>query len=524
MNNNHVFRGFEKQMSLANGWLRSRVFEVGGYAPEVLADRLMQRLVEISLRPYAQIIDASRSATGASFPAPGTQIECGPAIIEIGSGRITWTLKQRLSLQLEFVLHWTYCVVAMLFPTMANSGRGPATLVYGIGDATIFQGNSDEEFVKYCRAGPLAPLRDGTRFLLLSTSQNESSATSRFTCARHPLVRLLREARLGVGGRLRLLAKHALLFLRYEWAVFRLSELSLLGKDFAYCSISSELDKRGLIESIILTCSNCGSQPLWLRALSQAEVHMVWYSQNSKPPSYVSDDLTSDYPNYRWIRTGTHWVWTHGFAAFLRGLGLDGTIEVVGPIVWQLPDFEQQPENAIEIAVFDVSPFSPDVAMQYGEISHYNDPKHMEAFLRDVLSLKREIERTFGKPVVFRLKTKRGYQAAYDKAYFALIERLDGAGAISLEHHTANIFGMISKSHLVIAYPFTSPAYIADALRVPSLYYDPTETISSQIFADPPSLMEFVAGRDGLLRATLLALSGVLTARSERSGSRPAPA
>ena len=66
-----------------------------------------------------------------------------------------------------------------------------------------------------------------------------------------------------------------------------------------------------------------------------------------------------------------------------------------------------------------------------------------------------------------------------------------------------NIYSLISSSDLVIAYPFTSPLYIADQLNVPSIYYDPTNSIRNHNFSNDESLITF-ANNKKLLEKKML--------------------
>ena len=512
INSNHSNLAFDREIDNARAWLQARIFDACGYPSGVLCDRLMQRLVQISRYPYALAVSVLCKAGGNCFPVPvpGAQIDCGRASMEMGSGKITVTARQLLANQRDFFLRWAYCLSAIVFVKKAGKNdHRPAVLVSGIGEESLFIDKDDLRFVNYCRSGPIVPLRDGKRFLVQSASRHASSCPSDFNYCRSPLIELLREAQLGFSGRLRLAVSHLILFFAYVSAVFRLRQLSLLGGDFAYCSIATELDRRGLIESIVVTISSIASQPLWARNLQRANVHMAWYAQNFKPIVHSADGLESDIPTLRWMRVDTHWVWTHALARYLRSLGQDKAIEVVGPILWYLPEMSTPAKSAIEILVLDNSPFDDETALRNGEIVNYNHPDNLFSFVRDVTALKPELEKTFRLRVSFRWKTARGYRPGYDKAYFDHLEALNSRGSISLEHYSANMYSLISSSHLVIVYPFSSPAYVADFLHVPSIYYDPTNSVSRHDFGDAPSLISFANTPDKLLSAAISALTGV---------------
>ncbi len=509
INLNHNYLAFDRQINSSKAWLKAKVFDACGYSSGVLLDRLMQRLVEISLFPYSLAVSILWKTTSIYSPTPGTQINCCRASMEIGSGKITVTTKQLLANQLDFLVRWAFCLLAILFVKKTSKNNLPAVLVFGVGEEALFADNNDERFVNYCRLGPVEPLRKGNRFFVQSPLKNASSDPFKFVYCRRPLISLLCETEMGFFGRLRLLIDHIILFFAYQHAVFRLPQLALLGGEIAYSRVSFELDRLGLIDSVVLTCSSSTSQPLWVRALRRAKVHMIWYAQNHRPIAYAADNLVSDVPSLRWIRVDTHWVWTHAFAEYLRTRCRDQeAIKVVGPIIWYMPEVTQRAKSSIEIVVFDLSPYHDDIALTYGEISNYNHPDNLFSFVQDITSLKSIIENVFHLPVACRLKTKRGYQATYDRAYFEYLEKLDSLGSISLEHHSTNIYSLISRSHLVIAYPFTSPAYAAEFLGVPSIYYDPTNSISRQDFSDS-KLVHFANCPEDLLNVAISALSKV---------------
>ena len=83
---------------------------------------------------------------------------------------------------------------------------------------------------------------------------------------------------------------------------------------------------------------------------------MVWYAQNWKQICYAPDKLTSNRPNLRWIRSDVHWVWTHTFANYLSSLGLGSNFEVVGPIMWYMPEVNTPDPKIPRIVIFDNFP------------------------------------------------------------------------------------------------------------------------------------------------------------------------
>lgn len=517
-NSNHSNLAFDREIDNSKAWLESKITDACGHSSGVLLDCLMQRIVEISHCPYTTAASLLCKTTDNCIPASGTKINCVSAYMETGSGRITVTPQQWLTNQFGFFLHWAYCLIAILTIKKASKNDQPATLIFDIGEESLFKDGNDEQFVNYCRRGPITPLREGKRLIVQSVSKNAAlSCNPDFTYSRKPLIHLLHETNLGFFGRSRLLMNHLISFFAYMSTTFRLPQLSLLGRDIAYSSIFFELNRRRLIESVVLTIGSYQSQPLWFRELQRSEVHMVWYSQNAEPIIFASDNVASYTPNYRWIRAGVHWVWTNSFAEYIRAFTCDAAIKVVGPIVWYMPEANLPAKNVLQITIIDIPPFEDGIAMLYGIFPNYYHPKNLFLFIEDIISLRPELEKAFHLPVNFVLKPKRAYNtltingyAAEDRGYFDYIEELASEKLISLERPSKNLYSMVSESHLVIVYPFSSPAYLAEYLKVPSIYYDPTKTIKRHDFGDSQSLINFANCPDDLLKVAIAALSSVL--------------
>jgi len=503
LNNNHSNNAFQKELQYCKQWLATRIQDTLGFSRDVVIDRLLQRVTELAIKPYVSTIVACCNHGAMKLPVKGRIMNCDRVMFKLGSGKIYLTPKQWLVNQIEFVGHWMFCLFSILNVKNIRDNEQPVVLVYGIGDETIFSGNNDSQFVEYCRSGPIEPLNKGRNYFIETSSKCISTADPEFKYCTRPLINLLRNSRLGIVARLRLLVSHFWLLFTYLHETIKFPQLSLIGKDIAYCRISSVLDKRCQIDSIVLTCSQYLRQPIWLRSLANAEVHMIWYAQSWKPTIYASDKIESDVPSLQWIRVDTHWVWTNAFSDYLKSLGISEKVEVVGPIVWYLPKLKKPTDTGIQIAIFDVSPFSNDVALEFGQVTNYHHPDNLFAFINDILYARERIQKSLNIPIKLLLKTKRGYKSVYDKMYFDYLDKLSASGEITLMDPGENMYSLISSSHLVFAYPFTSPAYIADSLKVPSIIYDPTNEIVRHDYGDSESLINFAGGREALISVAI---------------------
>jgi hypothetical protein len=508
ISSNRCNQAFSQEVDNCQNWLCGRLFAACGHSSGVLLDRLVQLVADMGHYPYALAVTKLNNSGSNCFPLQGTKIDCSRLFMEIGSGRVTVTLKQWIVNQLQFVLHWGYCFIAILAVKNTDSKKLSATLVFGVGKENLFYDGNDERFISFCRLGPIAPLRNGKRLIIQYYGKKIFSSQPTCIYSRNPLITLLREANMGYVGRCRLIINHIILFFAYTFATIRVPQLSLIGKEFPYGNIASELDRREFIDAIVITCSAYKSQPLWLRGLTKSQVHMVWYAQNWLPLAYSFDNVVADLPQLRWIKTDIHWVWTHAFARYLKMLGHDKAIEVVGPIVWYLPQLLNPVRDAIEIIIFD-TPALTDEAMlrDGGEVSNYYYYDNLRAFIQDVTSLKLVIEKTFCLPVFLRLKTKRDYRSVYDKRYYDYIKMQSTLEVFVLEPLSVNIYECVSRSHLAIAYPFSSAGYIAEAIGTPAIFYDPTRSVLRQDFCDSDSSIGFANCREDLVRDVISVLS-----------------
>jgi hypothetical protein len=501
----HAYVAYEREIDAVSKGLKSSIGEGSGYSASLLHARLMQRLVELTLGPYATLLASRRRVGLPPIPVAGTVVDCGEISLTIGTGLIFLSWRQTAKGCMEFFAHWAFVLVSILAGLRPGGERRSATLVFGVGQESILFDGSDTRFTSYCRSGPIVPLRVGSRFLIESAAVNGVVDDADFCYVRRPLISLLREARIGAWGRLSLLARHVMLPIDFVGSVFRDPMLALLGRDFAYVRAVKAMDQAGAIEAIIQTCSNYTIQALWMRGDTTFSTHMVWYAQNWKPLVYAADDFQSNIPNLRWIDIGTHWVWTRDFGRYLESLGTKGTLQAVGPIMWYLPEYRVPPSDHIELTLFDLMPFSDEHAERYGEMRNYWRPQHLHDFVTGVLDIRDSLSLRFGCPVVVRLKQKRSYNIAYDRDYFDLIDRLVTSGQLQIVPPSENIFALVSASHAAIVYPYSSPAHVASQLEVPAVYFDPTATLKPSF--EPSPWITFANSRDDLLQILTAAIS-----------------
>lgn len=491
---------------------------VPGVKLSALRTRVVQRVVETVFPEYLKAV-AKRVAGGQEPDLPDEEGILLDGIWISGSGHMEITRALVLRGMTRYAGHWAQMLIAIAKGASVRAAPRPATLVFGVPHDSILHEGDDHRFREYCREGPIEPL-SGSRHLIVQASEHTESGdeASAVSYARYPLHVVASMARLGAWARLKLLGRHVASLFTYPLRVLKCPALALLAGDFAQLQTAMALDDAGAIEAVVLTNSHIAAQSLWMRAARHAKTHMLWYSQNSIPLVYRWDGLVSHVPQHQLMHVDVHWTWTSGFAAYLRSVNPCSTTIVAGPIVWYLPE-KRRPRVAKDravLAVFDVTPLEDKAARDYGIGEYYYRRATMESFLQTIIELRTAIERQLGIQASIRLKHKREFSPLHDKQYIDWVARLVADGTIERSPVNENLFELVAGSTAVFVPPYSSPAYLADALGVPAIYFDPTEDLIPTF--EPGRQIYFASGKEEFSRlATRVVadrLAGPTTARS----------
>ena len=493
---------FKADLEKVHLWLSNEVKNFWGYKAEIIVDRLIQQITNSILSTYAESVYLA-SIEGAVKP-PDQSSKCIKAKnvgIRFDTGSVDISVKQWIFAQGLFFVHWCACLVSICFPNIEKPvERKNVTLAYGIGDGVLFKDGSDKDFTNYVENIPPNPIAQSDEVWFESTIADVDSTNRKWRYARWPLLSFLRNAEIGSVGRMAMVFALTKDGLSYLLLSIKYPYLALLCKDIPYGSIVRKLDKARRLKSIVLTCSNFRSQPLWMRGLKHCTTHMIWYSQNWMPIVRKSDGVNSDNPYLPWIRVKSHLVWTSVFGEYLSGITKCSEIVTMGPLVWQTLKLGQPPSDSFVITVFDVPPFGDMVALEEeGNVCNYYCYENIRKFLVDLIEISRSQALSMhSRKIQLRLKPKRDYSNGYSSKYYTDLKAYQDNGDLILLDAGENLGAVISGSHLVVAIPFTSPVYIADMFGVPSIFYDPTCEIVEQNFADEPTLIQFASGKDHL--------------------------
>ena len=502
---------FEKMISRVETWADVAAPSVLGYSGSALARRLVQRIVEIGLVPFIQEC-ARVAACGKPLPSDSGTVRFLDLTVELATGKARLRPLSVIRAVAEFVLHWGHVTgIAMLSFLSRREQKGAATLLFGVGNECLKLGDADARFVQFCQNGPVSPLSEATRLIVQTAREIRSVQPNRFGYARFPMFALLQENAQSLGEFLRFMLSHLQAAGAYLCAVVHLPLLSILGRDFAYHALVGHLNRKNLIETVVITNSNYSAQPLWMSHFPERRflTHMVWYSQNTVPLVYADDPIKVNIPNYRYMRVDASWVWTEGYAAYLRTLAIPGDIHVVGPILWYLPCISAHPKvvsGDIVFVLFDVTPVKDGVAPSIGLFGNYYSAANMTRFLEESMLVAKEMERQTGRRVSVLLKHKRNYSTKiHDQGYIKLVASLASRGDLELIPSEMNMYELLDRSDLAIVAPYSSPAYVASSLGTHAAYFDPTKTLVPTF--QPAPCVTFASSRAELLRVALDAVS-----------------
>jgi len=280
----------------------------------------------------------------------------------------------------------------------------------------------------------------------------------------------------------------------------------LLWRDFSEHSAVAVLNDSKLINGVIITNSNWGSQYLWMFALQdrQFKTCMALYSLNSQALTYKDDPIYAPYPVMRYLSVDKIWIWNESYKELLARDGIEAETEVLPPILWFLPTKNKTGESgSIRICVFDVTPKSKEwILYNLGIPESYYSTENIKRFLTDIIYAIGKVQTVIDSDVKIILKGKRETHKSDDEEYHRYIRTLlsDNDNIVNTDSD-ANLFSLIESCDLSVVVPFSSAAYISSYLKKPAIFYDPTGSIVDNDAKEP--LIEFINGRDCLADAML---------------------
>lgn len=243
--------------------------------------------------------------------------------------------------------------------------------------------------------------------------------------------------------------------LSFKLKNFKESTLDPIVYSYFFSRVGNSLD-------LVTTQSSLLKVPSAFKVNNAPRRIMAWYSTNSKP-IYASDDKIRKELNISASKDyiSEHWVWNQEEVDFLEYQGLKNVI-AVGPVLFQETKMEKKDSNKFVITYFDVTPLS-------GGKGFYSEENTI-LILNAIFRLVETLNSKYPGITEIQVKPKRRYSKLHSKAYISQLVHSSKAQRIRKLPSSANLFEIVSKSDLVLAIPFTSPAILAKELSVKSFF------------------------------------------------------
>ena len=463
-----------------------------------LSERVLQKITFKLVRPFAELL----MSEGYS----GKYIHCGEKDdfkINLETGALQFSLAGILNNIFEYHKHSIYLIGCLLNP-IKQKVNGSYKILYGASPKAVCIDGDDKVFRQFCYQSKLGIMENNT-ILIVQSNDAIQSEDARLIYARHPLLYLARTTPVGIMSIAALIFEQLINGLVLLYRLILNPSLSLILRDFSYLPLVRMFVRNSLLDSVFTTCGRYTDQPLWMREEYGVKSSMLWYAQNWRPIQYKSEEEDAVNPFLPLIRVNRHKVWTDEFSVYLKKLGIKDPVDVSGPIVWQLPELHSK-KGEKKLLVFDVSPFSDELAMNYGHTSNFHNKANVSSFINDIIQANNSVKTHSDQSYSIQIKTKRGYMPQYEREYFEMLESLAAKGEIELLDYSENIYSLIHDADLIICFPYTSPALIADSMAKNAIYYDPSNSIKEDVSLQSYPWVQFCSEPQSLAR--LLAEGG----------------
>jgi len=497
----HGYKKLDEVIRQLEKRLPAHVRSTLGYSVDALVDRLAQKITMIMTVPFLREAVARHVNGSMSFPSDDTDFIAGGIEVDTATGNVRPQL-HLLSRNLGAFLFLWLAFLAAWAASLWTGRRNPsALLLFGVAAADLtFKGN-DARFMDYCRRGPLEPLRTAKKLVVHTPQRIVATRPAEATYTRLPLLHLFSTQRMRISSSLFFLAMHTRALVAFLWAVIRAPIHSVLWRDFAEHAAAAALNRAGSIEAVVITNTNWLQQLLWMNALEQRrfKCHMALYSLNSHAIVYRSDPVDHAYPGIRQLKVDEVWVWNEPYRARLAADGVTVQSVVVEPILWYLPETPriETPADGITLCVFDVQPKTTEASRANGSLVNYYNTDTAIRFIDDILRARDRVAWQTAVDIRIVLKHKRPATWQHDPRYFEHIETLrTTASGFEVAPSDSNVYALISDSDLVIAPPYSSPAYVAAHVGVPAIFYDATAEVLPTHAPHP--LIRFMDGYSAL--------------------------
>jgi polysaccharide biosynthesis PFTS motif protein len=253
---------------------------------------------------------------------------------------------------------------------------------------------------------------------------------------------------------------------------------AMVSKEFIFDQVVYLAMNSDKIDKLITTQSHIAFQPLIFEYNNfPAKKIMVWYSSNSVPIKYKREKLkrfTINRGVYANMRIDEHWVWSKKHKNYLSKY-CDAKILVKKSLMLYTAEKLKPPITTIDVLVFDVTPHkNPEITQN----SIYSSEEIIN-FINEIIICVKLLNKAHKMNFKIQLKHKRVFSKQNSSDYLNFINQKVANFEITVIDPNQNLYDLISKSKIVIGFPFASPVLIGQELNKPSIFYCSSKLLST---------------------------------------------
>ena len=489
--NEHLYHNFNVLCKKIEFILSTKKYNFPQHSNKVINQRLIQKICYECIKSYG-IVANNRIKKGLHpFEKYESKLRLGELFIDFKNNKLKLSLT--LILNFFFKFFYEYLKVNINLIRVIFQSKIKTESLNILLDSELLNTTSEKLAVESLETIKKSKIDILKKNLLININDTNLSFTkSSLIFDKNPFFFLLRSTEFKSHQHFLLLLKVLIIPLKLFPKLIINPHLILISQDFPLFPVINFLNNNHKINSIIFTTSHINYQPLWSRDFTNKNftTHFLNYSNNSNDFVYEKNSLNLiHYPLLSYISTDVNWVWSKNQIKKYQSFGLTSLFKIVDPIILGLPKKSNKvikPNNHFSIIIFDVPTFKEDFIKKQGALSYYYSSKNMIKFLNDIISICKDLKGSLGVNIVINLKNKRKKHKLYDEEHTNKILKLSSDNnCFNLIPYDSNIYSLLNNSSCSISIPYTSTASISDSLGIPSIYYDPTNSLIKPYYFEP---------------------------------------
>lgn len=486
LNNEYLYKQFDELMLRIESWLQNRIFPIGEVDEHILRKRVSQKIMQLIFYPYSISISNRIETDPDAFALKEDLLVDG---VRINNENAKPTISPKLFIS-SLILFWGLVIIQLkslvaVFFTSKRIDADKYVLMLDSGSVDFSDIRQLNEFRQYCKDGPISILHN--QFILIKSEHKFN--LGEIQSSKNPVIDILNDKLISKGDIFSLILQTIYNAFRITVVSFRNPLVSIIATDFVNLPVIKLVNKKRLLDGIIITTSSMFSQPLWMRAFpgKHFSTHFVNYSNNSVKFIYRKSPFFHFFPALRHISVDEQWVWNDNHGKMYRQLGHQGNVHVVGPILYYLRKKQSRSKsNEIKICLFDVTPATENIVSKLGLLKYYYTIETVTNFIQSVLEVCKSVEAKIEQPVRVLLKHKReftsGFHAPeYKKNVEVLLKQFPSFSMVS---YNDNLYELLEDCTATVSIPYTSTAFVSASINLPAIYFDATGELAKPFDAD----------------------------------------